>query len=91
MQKKGYKYFVSYKNNEKPTLLYLLLPKMSGYVENFNDVNFKCCLKFLILTILKRKIFDRSQAFRKIGNKKLKTKRKSCNNKITTNFHGKVL
>ena len=54
------------------------------------SVNFKCYLKFLILAILKRKIFDRNQEFCKTGNKKSKTKRKSYN-KITTNFHGKVL
>ena len=35
--KKGLKYFVGYKNYEKATTLCVLLPKMSGYVKNFDD------------------------------------------------------
>ena len=35
--KKGFKYLVSYKNNEQATPLCVLLPKMSSYLRHFDD------------------------------------------------------
>ena len=35
--KKASKYFTDYKNNEKVTSLCVMLPKISGYLKNFDD------------------------------------------------------
>ena len=47
--RKGYKYFVGYKNDEEITPLCVLLPKLGGYSKYFDDATTMC---FLINTTL---------------------------------------
>ena len=44
--KKGFKYFIGYKDNEKvkPLRIMLMLPKMSEYRTSFNETKFICFL-----------------------------------------------
>lgn len=42
--KNDFKYFVSYEKNEEVTPFSVLLPKMSGYVENVDDAKTMCFL-----------------------------------------------
>ena len=96
--KKGSQYFAGYTNDEEATPLCALLPKMSVNVKKSDGAKTMYFLmmdeKLLkiynkiwreIKKIMKRKNFDSDPVF---GDKCLKTKVKSYNNKITKNFHG---
>ena len=39
-RKKGFKYFIGYKDNENVKPLYIILPKMRGYSERFNETKY---------------------------------------------------
>ena len=42
--KKDFKYFIGYKGDEKVKLLYMLLPKRSGYKDIFDEAKYKSFL-----------------------------------------------
>ena len=42
--KKDFKYFIGYKDDENVKLLYMLLPKRSGYKNIFDEANYKSFL-----------------------------------------------
>ena len=43
--KKGFKYFIEYKDDEKVRPLHIMFPKMSGYAKSFDEAK---CMCFLI-------------------------------------------
>ena len=95
--KKGYKYFTGHKDDDfkiKPLLM--MLPKMSGYIKNFNEPKY---MSFLVkedellktynkilnkVSISIKKEFDSEPVY---NEKFLKTKIKSYEGKSNTNFH----
>ena len=42
--KKGFKYFIGYKDDEKVKPLCIMLPKMSGYTKSFNETKYMSIL-----------------------------------------------
>ena len=94
--KKGFKYFIGYKDAKKIKPLCISLPKMSAYRKDFDETKY---ISFLIKddellekynkilgkvkNILKKE-FDREPVY---NEKHLKAKIKSYNGKININFH----
>ena len=89
--KKGFKYLTGYKDNEKVTLLYIILPKMSAYTNTFDETEY---MSFLIKNDELLKIWDKvSNSIKGFDSepaynvKYLKTIMKSYESKMNTNFH----
>ena len=99
--KKGFKYFIGYKNGKQVRLLCVMLPKISAYGKAFDEATY---MSFLIkneeligkyneiwdkVSNSMKKGFDSEPAY---NEKYTKTKIKSYDGKINTNFRGdKVL
>ena len=94
--KKGLKYFIGNKDDEKVKPLCIMLPKMSGYIKVLMKLNIcpfrlkmknrwkhaiKCAIK---LAIYSKKDLIANQCIMK---KKIKNKIKSYYDKINTKFH----
>ena len=94
--KKGFKYFIGYKDTKKIKPLCIFLPKMRAYRKDFYEIKY---ISFLIKhdELLKeynkirkkvknnlKKEFDSEPVY---NEKYLKAKVKCCNKKINKNFH----
>ena len=94
--KKGFKYFIGYKDTKKIKPLCIFLPKMRAYRKDFYEINY---ISFLIKhdELLKeynkirkkvknnlKKEFDSEPVY---NEKYVKAKIKSYNGKLNTNFH----
>ena len=94
--KKDFKYFSGYKDAKKINLYAYCFPKMSAYKKDFDKTK---CMSFLVKN---KKLFGKyNEIWKKVSKtikkefdskavcneKYLKTKIKSCNGKINTNFH----
>ena len=94
--KKGFKYFIGYKDAKKIRPLCIFLPKVSAYRKDFDETK---CMSFLIKDdeLLERynEIWDKVKNIVKkesfseqlYNEKYLKAKLKSFNGKINTSFH----
>ena len=94
--KKGFNYFIGYKEDEEGKPLSILLPKMSGYIKCFDEANY---MYFLVEDKKLLKVYDKIRD--KISNimqkgfdsepiyneRYLKTKTKPYDSKININFY----
>ena len=94
--KKGFKYFIGYKDTKKIRPLYVFLPKMSAHRKDFNETKYVCSLikdgKLLkkyneILEKITNIIYKECDSNIVYNEKYIKTNIKSYNEKIIANFH----
>ena len=78
MVKKGFKFFIGYKDAKKIRPLCILLPKMSAYRKDFDET------KFMSFSIKDDELLKRhNEIWEKVEN----IIKNSYNGKISTNFH----